>query len=326
MGQAGILSKYPIISTNKPDEAETFLSRTLSDVQILKVENKEKFHLLMNGISIGKSSLVFNRYFSKANIITAGPVESVVLIFGNNKPSTFTFDNGSVTVSQNRAACIMPGEWLEIERSEGSEILVFKTNLADLKAVFSNLTNKHHQGPFVFDGSIDLTMGIGALLARMVSYISSEIDHNSEYLRNSVLSRDFENMLQSAILCIHHKYRNQLFEERQYQYEPSFVRKAEEYMKAHLDEGISIVDLLKVCSCSRSVLFAAFKKARGCSPMKFLTEQRLQSAREELLRTLPEGSVSHIASNCGFKDLSRFSRAYKKRFGELPSETLRKKR
>lgn len=104
------------------------------------------------------------------------------------------------------------------------------------------------------------------------------------------------------------------------------MRIAAEYMKAHSDEGISIMDLLKVCGCSRSVLFAAFKNAFGCTPMKFLTEQRLQSARKELVRTTPESSVSKIAMNCGFNDLSRFSSAYKKRFGELPSETLRKKR
>ena len=119
MGQADILSNYPIISTRKPDEAQAFLSRTLADVQILKVENKERFNLLMNGISVGNSSLVFNRYSSKVKIITTRPVESVVLILGNDKPSTFRFDNGSVTVSQNRAACIMPGEWMEIERSKG---------------------------------------------------------------------------------------------------------------------------------------------------------------------------------------------------------------
>jgi len=215
---------------------------------------------------------------------------------------------------------------MEIERSEGSEILVLKTNLVDLKNVFSKLTNYHHQDPFVFNRSIDLTKGAGAILTRMVSYISSEIDHNNEYLQNGLLSKSFEHILQSAILCIPYKHSNQIFDERQYQSEPSYVRKAEEYMKAHLDEGISILDLLNVCGCSRSVLFAAFKNARGCSPMKFLNEQRLQSAREKLVMNSPEGSVSHIAMSCGFNDLSRFSRAYKKRFGELPSETLRKKR
>lgn len=322
-----MLSNFPIISTNRPEVAEAILSSTLSDVQILKIENRAKFHLLMNGVNIGNSSHVFNRYFSNAKVITGRPVDSVVLILGNNKPSTFRFDNGSVTVSQNRAACLMPGERMEIERSEGSEILVLKTNLTDLKDVFSNLTNKYHHGPFVFDRYIDLTKGAGAILKRMVRYISSEIDHNNEYLQKDVLSKGFEHILQSAILSTLHKQRNQLFEERKHhQYEPSFVRVAEEYMKAHLNESVSIVDLLKACGCSRSVLFAAFKNARGCSPMKFLTEQRLQSAREKLVMTSPEGSVSHIAMNCGFNDLSRFSRAYKKRFGELPSETLRKKR
>jgi transcriptional regulator GlxA family with amidase domain len=104
------------------------------------------------------------------------------------------------------------------------------------------------------------------------------------------------------------------------------VRRAEEYMRAHLKAAISIVDLLRICGCSRSVLFAAFRNARGYTPMEFLTEQRLQSAREKLLKPHPVASVSSIALDCGFINLGRFSQVYRKRFGERPSDTLRKGR
>jgi len=74
----------------------------------------------------------------------------------------------------------------------------------------------------------------------------------------------------------------------------------------------------------RSVLFSAFRKARGYTPMEFLTDERLQSARERLLKSNFESSVALIALECGFINLGRFSQYYRKRFGELPSETLRK--
>ncbi|MGD9237434.1 MAG: helix-turn-helix transcriptional regulator [Desulfobacterales bacterium] len=95
-------------------------------------------------------------------------------------------------------------------------------------------------------------------------------------------------------------------------------------MRAHLKEAISIIDLLRICGCSRSVLFAAFRNARGYTPMEFLSEQRLQSAREKLLTGHLEASVSSIALDCGFIHLGRFSQVYRRRFGERPSDTLRK--
>jgi hypothetical protein len=44
---------------------------------------------------------------------------------------------------------------------------------------------------------------------------------------------------------------------------PGLVRHAEEHMRAHMNESVSILDLLRICGCSRSVLFAAFRNARG---------------------------------------------------------------
>ena len=60
--------------------------------------------------------------------------------------------------------------------------------------------------------------------------------------------------------------------------------------------------------------------------MEFLTEQRLQKARKKLHKSHQQASVSGIAMDCGFRHLGRFSQFYWKRFGERPSDTLRKGR
>ena len=132
-------------------------------------------------------------------------------------------------------------------------------------------------------------------------------------------------MLLTALLSLPHNQRKKIYEDRRYQVAPGLVHRAEEYMRAHLKEAISIIDLLRICGgCSRSVLFAAFRNARGYTPMEFLTEQRLQSVREKLHKSHQQASVSGIAMDCGFRHLGRFSQFYWKRFGERPSDTLRK--
>ena len=67
-----------------------------------------------------------------------------------------------------------------------------------------------------------------------------------------------------------------------------------------------------------------FKKFRGCTPGQFLREQRLQVARSELLSSDQEQTVSQIAASLGYIHMGEFAKAYRKRFGEKPSETLKR--
>ena len=60
---------------------------------------------------------------------------------------------------------------------------------------------------------------------------------------------------------------------------------------------------------------------RGATPMEFLRMCRLDRARTELLSSRGEHPVAEIAARCGFDHLSRFSVAYRKRFGESPRDT-----
>jgi transcriptional regulator GlxA family with amidase domain len=87
---------------------------------------------------------------------------------------------------------------------------------------------------------------------------------------------------------------------------------------------ITISDVVDVVGCSRRALFSAFRKYRGYTPMRFLTESRLRSAHMALRSPTAEDTVTSIAVACGFSHLGRFASIYVQRFGESPSETLRK--
>ena len=58
--------------------------------------------------------------------------------------------------------------------------------------------------------------------------------------------------------------------------------------------------------------------------MQFLRSVHLNIVRERLWLSQTTVSVSNIAIDCGFTHLGRFSVAYKRRYGESPSDTLRR--
>jgi transcriptional regulator GlxA family with amidase domain len=61
------------------------------------------------------------------------------------------------------------------------------------------------------------------------------------------------------------------------------------------------------------------------SPTDYLRNVRLNRVREELLAERSfDSSIADIAFTWGFTHLGRFAKIYHERFGELPSETVRK--
>ena len=104
------------------------------------------------------------------------------------------------------------------------------------------------------------------------------------------------------------------------------VRIAEEYALAHTDERIHVTDLCRAASVSERTLEYAFKEIAGLAPVAYLSRLRLHRVRQALLGADPDSTtVSTEALNWGFWHFGEFSRAYRDCFGELPSETLRRR-
>jgi transcriptional regulator GlxA family with amidase domain len=68
-----------------------------------------------------------------------------------------------------------------------------------------------------------------------------------------------------------------------------------------------------------------FQRALDTTPMRYLREVRLRRVREDLFAATPDvATVGAIVHRWGILNQGRFAGAYRKRFGEAPSETLRR--
>jgi len=104
------------------------------------------------------------------------------------------------------------------------------------------------------------------------------------------------------------------------------VRLAEDYAVAHAGDRLYVTDLCVATGVSERTLEYAFQKVMGITPVAYLTKLRLHRVRQALrMATRGSTTVSVQALNWGFWHFGDFSRAYRDCFGELPSETLRRK-
>jgi AraC-like DNA-binding protein len=114
--------------------------------------------------------------------------------------------------------------------------------------------------------------------------------------------------------------------DRTRQAQNQIVKVAEEYALAHTGERLHVTDLCRAAAVSERTLEYAFKEIMGLTPMNYLIRLRLHRVRQALLSAAPDSTtVSIEALNWGFWHFGEFARAYKECFGELPSDTLRRK-
>lgn len=104
------------------------------------------------------------------------------------------------------------------------------------------------------------------------------------------------------------------------------VDTATQYMVEFLAQPLTVNDIATEIGVDVRTLQRSFAQCRGMSPRQYLSDLRLQAMRTRLIDPDPGTTVTSAALDSGLCHLGRSSRAYKERFGELPSETLLKAR
>jgi len=107
---------------------------------------------------------------------------------------------------------------------------------------------------------------------------------------------------------------------------PSDVKRAVDLLSADPARTVRIDELAAACGVARRTLEKHFRRFVGRTPSAVLRDIRLERIRHDLLRAAPKARVADIAARYGVSHFGRFSAAYRERYGETPSSTLRRRR
>ena len=90
---------------------------------------------------------------------------------------------------------------------------------------------------------------------------------------------------------------------------------------------LALEELVAALHVSKRSIQAGFQKYMGVSPHKYMELCGLHRARRQLAAgSLPETTVTKVAAEVGMWDFGRFAARYRAFFGELPSETLTRRK
>jgi two-component system response regulator YesN len=101
------------------------------------------------------------------------------------------------------------------------------------------------------------------------------------------------------------------------------VAYAVQYIHQNFDKDISLKEISEFVQLSPNYLSLLFKKEMDCNLIEFLTNYRVEKAKELMLNTSLK--TYEIAENVGISDSAYFSRIFKKSTGVSPIDFRKKK-
>lgn len=94
-----------------------------------------------------------------------------------------------------------------------------------------------------------------------------------------------------------------------------------DFLVSNLSERITLSDMERISGMSERGLQYAFLQRFGNTPLQWLRGARLDRARQQLVCRDQSSNITELALAHGFGKPSDFASHYRRRFGELPSET-----
>ncbi len=247
----------------------------------------------------------------------------------------YLVESGSLTqtIEPERGFCCSPEtativspdvEIASIASNEGKALLMAIDRQA-IEATVSKLLARPIKHPLIFHPQVDLNSHLGLSLKRFGQFLWEAATHVSMSADFSalVLHKLERAFLDCAIEGLPSNYSDELL----YYTDGALachVRKAQAFIKEHLHEKIELADIAAAARICPRLLQKAFSHHCGRSPMRFLTEARLQSIRGELERSTGDTKIVDVMMNYGFTQGGKFAKEYQQLFGEKPSETLKR--
>ncbi|GAB1642834.1 AraC family transcriptional regulator [Krasilnikovia sp. MM14-A1259] len=204
------------------------------------------------------------------------------------------------------------------------EELNIKIERAALEDELSTLLGRSIEGPVDLPPTLDLSDGPRLTWRRIVHLLRDELAHPGSLLLQPLIAEQLRHSLLSGLLLsAPHRYLAELTAPAPAG-PPRAIRRALDAIHNDPQQPFSVGDLAAVAQVSVRSLQEGFRRHVGCAPMAYLQRVRLDRARDALrVADYSRVTVAAVAHRWGFAHLGRFASAYRARFGEPPSVTLR---
>lgn len=317
------LDRYPVIRTSDVDEMRVAVGRIYGDLALSVSRDFSGFrahgnHCQFNDIGISYASFgaPIRQAFPHYSAGYAMPFAVAGAGWGKCRGET-------MGVSDRETLIASPGSPVELNYGADFATITVQIDGGAMRRKLAALIGAEINGTLEFEVAFDRGNPTNRLWWRLLQFLIAEAELREPDLPRVAFAEIEQALIVMFLKANRHSF-SHLLDRADRSAAPRQVRLAEEYIEAHWNQTITVETLARVTNVSARSVFDSFRKSRGYSPMAFVKQVRLRHARRMLVSPQPGTSVSSVATMCGFGNLGNFARDYRKAFGELPSDTLKR--
>ena len=317
------LAERALFASRDMDETYEKVSRVFKPHAIRRT-TRTPIDARLNQLKMQDASLVYIQYGTDIEV-DPGPLDSFYLVhMAAHGTSMVSGGRGRVMTGVNRAAVCSPDEPFRFHWSADCGVLAVRIKKDALERHYEALAKRPLNGPLRFDPSMSLNSGPGQSWAHLIRFILTDAKNPAGLTTDPRGKAQMAATMMTTLLTLHPHSHSVFVQSAASPAAPRHVRRAEDYMRANLGEPLTVADIARAADISERALFNGFKQFRGISPMAYFTQLRLDKTHDTLKTATPAQTVADIAMQWGFYHLGGFAAKYRRRFGENPSETLRR--
>lgn len=319
-----LLSDYNLFRTTSLDEARDQVAKVFCPHRLITTSRSGEVQTVHNRVTLNELSINYLDYGTEVQIDPGALTSFFLVQMPLAGGSEVTCGKATITSTPTRASVPTATEDLSMVWHDASPHLLVYISRITAETRLSDLLGHELIAPLRFELGMDMTTPEAISWRRLVDLAIADADSGGLTLQ-PIVRDQLEDMILTTLLMTHrHNYSEPLA--RSYRpAAPRSIREAVALFEAHPERTPTMTELAKAAGVSIRSLQVGFQQYMGMSPTEYLRDLRLQRVREELITSAGDGrTVSDIAYSWGFNHLGRFAQMYRKRFGELPSQTIRR--
>jgi AraC-like DNA-binding protein len=322
------LANNELFYTEDVAEATQLVAKTLGPLNLtVGVNEVPGFAATMHGIRLRNVSMLYLdlHVASAVDIPVLGPHFAVHMPMNGRavvEHRGHTFEANTV-----RSLVTSPGMSLRMAFDHDSPQLIIRVEERSMAAHLTRLLGRRLNRPLMFEPEFNMATEAAMRWHTAVQLIHTEVFHEGSLIQRGQGIGAVEELVMSSLLHLQpSNYHEEFLTPVQPDQRRAVVQNAMDYIDDHLAERISMDAIAKAVHMSVRSVQQGFREELGMSPMSFVRERRLERVHEELTDAIPSDgvTVTQVAERWGFHHLGSFAREYRKRWGQAPSETLRR--
>lgn len=328
---ARIISDFPLIQhavfqTSYVDEAREKTTRICRPHGLYRLDREGQLDARHHTARLNRVSLHYISFGAEMKVLS-GALKSFFVVQAPLSGYSEVHNGARQTTTRTGLASVVsPAEPLSMRWSGNCGKLILKIDKDTLEDHLSRVLHRSLDRPLRFELGMDLRSGFGAQWWGIVRQITSSVDRDDALLlRRPMLAAVEETVMTGLLLSQPNNY-TPLLNEPDAVAPPHYVRHVVDRIEAVPGLPLTVTELATEAGTSVRALQLGFRRHLDSTPTQYLREVRLHRARDDLMVADPASSVTvtEVAYRWGFTHPGRFADAYHKRFGEHPSETLRR--